>query len=142
MRYSDTDSAPRSRSAARIFSAAASSEPAGGIRIGVRERQLGDRVEGHHVEMHVRDLVAGDDHADPARSQRGHLRPPDRLRHLEQVRREGGLEIDPVVDLGPRHDERVAGVHRVDRQEDHALLVAPHEHAGDLTVDDPREDGL
>ena len=51
-----------------------------------------------------------------------------------------GVEVDPVVDLGAGHDERVAGVHRVDREEHDALGVAPHEHAGDLAVDDAREE--
>jgi hypothetical protein len=52
------------------------------------------------------------------------------------VRGEVGLEIDPVVDLFARHDERVTGMHRVDRQERDALRVTPDEDAGQLAVDD------
>ena len=38
-----------------------------------------------------------------------------------------GVEVDPVVDLGAGHDERVPGVHRVDGEERDALAVAPDE---------------
>ena len=66
-------------------------------------------------------LVADDQHADAAGVERRHLRLADGLRHLEEVRGELGVEVDPVVDLGAGHHQRVAGVHRVDREERHAL---------------------
>ncbi len=44
-----------------------------------------------------------------------------------------------MIDLVDRHDQHVAGGHRVDRHERHAVLVAPHERARELALDDLRE---
>ena len=51
-----------------------------------------------------------------------------------------GREVDPVVDLGARHHERVTGPQRRDREERDAHVVAPDERAGQLAVDDAGED--
>ncbi len=92
------------------------------------------------MKVGVRDLVADDHHADAPRVERLLLRLADGLRHREQVTGEDGIEVDPVVDFPPGHDERVARVHRRDRQDPDALRIAPHEDAGDLAIDDLRED--
>ena len=49
--------------------------------------------------------------------------------------------VDPVVDLVDRHDQGVADGERIDRHERHAAIVAVHEGARDLAVDDAGEDG-
>jgi hypothetical protein len=56
------------------------------------------------------------------------------------VLREIGGEVDPVIDLLARHDERVSGLDRIDRQERHRALVLPDEARRQLAADDLRED--
>ena len=60
------------------------------------------------------------------------LRLADPLRDLEEVRGEIGIEVDPVVDLVARDDERVAGHHRRDREERDRAVVLPDEAAREL----------
>ncbi len=47
-----------------------------------------------------------------------------------------GIEVEPVVDLLDRHHQRVARPQRSDGEEGDAPVVAPHEPAGELAVDD------
>jgi hypothetical protein len=50
-------------------------------------------------------------------------------------------QIGPLLDLGDRDDQGVAGSQRVDREEGHARVVTPHKGAGKIASDDAREDG-
>ncbi len=109
-------------------------------RCSVRERQLTHVVRGDHVDVGVRDLVPGDDHPDTLRSEGDMLGLGDDTGHLEQVSRQICRGVDPVIDLLDGNDQRVPVGHRVDRHERHAPLVAPHERARDVTVDDAGED--
>ena len=65
---------------------------------------------GTHVQVGVGHLEAGDDQADPVRARRPACwARPMRVGHRASGgRRASGGEVDPVVDLGDRHDERVA----------------------------------
>jgi hypothetical protein len=102
--------------------------------------QVGFRVDRDDVEVGVGDLHPGDDQADPCRGEGQLLGLADALRHGHQVGGEVAVEVDPVVDLGDGHHEGVAAAERGDREEGHAVLVAPDEPAGQLTVDDAGED--
>ena len=87
-------------------------------------------VDRYDVQVRVRHFLADDQQR---RSRAGFhdalLRTADPLRDLEEVRGELGIEVDPVVDLGARHDERVARHHRRDREERDHAVVLPHEPA-------------
>ena len=138
--YSDTESAPRSRNAARIFPAASSSDPSGGL--GSARANDSSPAASNGTTWMCTCGTSSPTISTPMRraSSAAVLRLADGLRHPEQVRGQLGVEVDPVVDLGAGNHERVAGVHRVDREERHALGVFPHEHGGQLTLDDARED--
>ena len=56
--------------------------------------------------------------------------PADLVEDGHEVVHEVGVEVDPVIDLLDRHDQRVARLKRVDRQEGHRPVVPPHESSG------------
>ena len=133
--------ARRPRSAARRRSAfGPKSGPGSGLGVGEVEVGLAAR-SGRRAGGRGAPRVPGDDQPDPrAGRTRLLLGPADGLGHRHEVGGELGVEVDPVVDLGDGHHEGVAGRERVDRQEGHAAVVAPHEAAGELAVDDPGEE--
>ena len=57
---------------------------------------------------------------------------------LRWASRAGG-GVDPVVDLQPGHDERVARAERVHREEADDVVVGPDEPGGQLPGDDPEK---
>src|SRR5689334_12032199 len=87
----------------------------------------------------MRDFLADDQHADAARVPLRLLRLADVLRDLEEMRGELRRDVDPVVDLLARHDERVPRHERLDGEERDDAVVVPHEPSRDFTVDDARE---
>ena len=99
-------------------SAASSSASGAGDRsMSANDSSLGD-VDRHDVDVHVRHLLADDQHADPrAGSTRAAARGRSAARPMNRCAASVGIEVDPVVDLVARHDEHVAGPHRLDRQE-------------------------
>ena len=85
-------------------------------------------------------LVAGDRSRRPARGERRLLRLADVAGDLQRwAARSVGRSIQWSTSLDGHH-ERVAGRERGDREEGHARVVAPHEPARDLAVDDAGED--
>ena len=67
--------------------------------------QAADRYD---VEVAVGYLEPRDGDSDPLRVEPFHLRPANRLRRLGEVGEERGIQIDPVIDLLPGHDQGVA----------------------------------
>jgi hypothetical protein len=111
-----------------------------GVTGGVGEVHVVHAVDGHDVEVDVGHLEAGDHQPDPGGGEGRHLRLADALGDAQQVGVEIGIEVEPVVDLLDRHHQGVAVPQRVDRQEGHAAVVAPHEAPGQLALDDLGED--
>ena len=103
--------------------------------------RVGIIIAGYDVDVGVRHLVAGDDDADTLAAECPLLCLGDLVADREQVRRQLGGRVDPVIDLLDRHDQRVPGGHRVDRHERHTEVVAPHERSGNVALDDLRENG-
>jgi hypothetical protein len=66
--------------------------------------------------------------------------PADRVASRHQVVAERHIGVEPVIDLLPRHDQRVARTERLDRQEGDGALILPHETSRKRTFDDPREE--
>lgn len=91
------------------------------------------------MQMHVRNLQAGDHQTDFDRFEGLLQRLPDRLRDGHEVRSHGGFQIEPVIDLGARHDQRVPRTERMDGQERDAAVVAPDKVPWYLSVDDACE---
>jgi hypothetical protein len=56
------------------------------------------------------------------------------------MRQQHGVEVKPVVDLRPGHDQRVAWTERTDRQKGDARLVLPDEPTRQLAGNNPAED--
>src|SRR5581483_515616 len=79
------------------------------VLVGVLEVQIRLAVDGDHVEMGVGDLHAGDDQADAGGGEHGLLRAADLASDPHQMAGEVRVEVDPVVDLGDRHHQRVSG---------------------------------
>ena len=94
----------------------------------------------HHVEVAVRHLESREHDADSLGLEAHHLRPADGLRRLGQVIEQGRLQVEPVVDLVARHDQRVTGPQRAVGQEDDAAVVLPDEARGQPAFDDLGED--
>ncbi len=88
----------------------------------------------------MRNLVAGNDHPDLLALEGLGLGRRDAMGHCEQVRRQFGISVDPVIDFGDRYDQCVACGHRVDRHERDAAVVAMNERARNVAVDDHGED--
>jgi len=91
--------------------------------------------------MGVRYFQARDHEPHLDGAERGHLRQADLPSDVRQVSRCRRVKVDPVVDFGPRHDEGVSRLERVDGEEGDAGVIPPDEVAGKLAVDDAREDG-
>src|SRR6478609_1948818 len=108
---------------------------------GVREAQLGLAPRGQHVQVQVRHLEPGDQQRGARRVPRGLLRPADRLRDHGQVRQQVVVGLGERRHLGARHDQHVAVRDRGDGAERHGAVVGPDEPAGDVAVDDAREQG-
>ena len=109
-----------------------------GSQVSVRTSVLDENIV---VQVHVRDLETRDHQPDALRVEHRLLRVADRVRDLHEVRGEVAVEVRPLVDLGDRHDERVAGRERPDVEERNGSMITPEEPAWDLTGDDAREDG-
>ena len=89
----------------------------------------------------MRHLEPGDHHPDLHRAVHTVLGPAHRPRHRDEMSQEIGVGIGPVVDLVDRHDKRVTGLERGNRQEGGTPLVAMDEVTGELARDDAGEDG-
>ena len=123
-----TDSAALSRrSWSRIACAAASSSSGSTLAAALAKFSWPMSMRRDHVDVRVRHLVAGDDHADPVAGERGVLGPADAVGDGEHVRRQLRRHVDPVIDLLDRHHQRVPVGQRVDRHEHDAPIVAVHE---------------
>jgi len=85
-------------------------------------------------------LETGQHHPDPRGLECRHLRTPDCLRDIREVGEEGRFQIEPVVDLEPWDDQRVAWSERSDGEEGDAFIVFPDEARGQLPFDDLSED--
>jgi MFS family permease len=105
------------------------------------ERQLSHVYRWNEMKMHMWDLIPRNDDADSLALEDPLLREADALaRHYQMLGQDLG-KIDPVINLDAGHDQDVTGRHRVDRQEADTVLVTPNKRAGDLAVDNAREDG-
>ena len=93
------------------------------------------------VEVQVGHLQPGDHQCHPRRFVLGLEDRTDRLGDAHQVGVQVGWCVEPVVELVERHHQGVAGLERVDAEEGDRTLVPPDEVAGELAVDDAREDG-
>ena len=82
------------------------------------------------------DLESGDDHPDLERLEAVLEGLPDPLGHAHQVAEQVRFEVQPVVDLEPRHHQGVAGPQRPVGEEGDAAVVTPDEPGRQLTVDD------
>jgi cardiolipin synthase (CMP-forming) len=111
-----------------------------GVGVGRAEVEVVHTVGGEHVQMDVRHLEAGDHQADASRGPHAELRVADGMRDTHRVRGGFGGQVGPSIDLGDRHDERMAGGERTNVDPRHDRVVAPDEPAGYLSVDDASED--
>lgn len=94
-----------------------------------------------HVKVQVRDFHARDDQSGTRGAERFLGGDADRVGHAHEVVHQFRVGVGPLVYLGPRHDQGVAGIQRRDRQERDGLVVGVDEPSGQLAVDDPGEDG-
>ena len=92
------------------------------------------------MEVAVRHLQPGQHDADSLGLEARHLRATDRLRRLGEVTQQRRFEVDPVVDLAPRHDQAVARAKRTVGEENDALVIFPDESRGQPALDDLGED--
>lgn len=91
------------------------------------ERKLPDVYRWDDMKVHVWDLIPRNDDPDAITGEDALLREADALaRHYEMLGQDLG-HIDPMVDLGPRHDQGVTGSHRVNGEEPDAEVVLPNE---------------
>lgn len=93
-------------------------------------------IERQEMEVTVRHLEADDREADLTAAKALLNAARDALRHREEVCSELRPEVDPVVHLADRNDQRVAGSDRRDGHEGDAVLVAMHETSRNLAADD------
>lgn len=103
--------------------------------------EVGAAAAGPDVHVRMRDLVPLDQHADALGAELLALRAADVTGDREDVRGDLGIEVHPLVHLGTGHHHGVPELQRADREERDADLVGPDEAAGDLAVDDAREEG-
>lgn len=108
---------------------------------GIGEVEIVHAVDGDEMYVEMGHLEPGDHQTDPSRREDPLDCLGDRLRDLEEVVPEIGWAIGPEINLLSGHDQGVARPQRVDRQEGDAAVVTPDKRAGDLSLDDLREDG-
>jgi hypothetical protein len=89
----------------------------------------------------MRHLEPGDDDPGTFGTERLADRLADQLRDLHDAAEHGGFDVLPLVELGARHDQRMAVRHRRDGQESHDVVVFVDEPAWQLPVDDLGEHG-
>lgn len=111
-----------------------------GGRRGAGEIESVHVVHGNDVHMGVRDLEAGDHQPHACGPEHRLLCCGDGPGDGEDVGGHGRVEVDPVVDLGVRDDQRVPMCQRVDGEEGHGEVVAPDEPAREFPGDDAGED--
>lgn len=85
-------------------------------------------------------FVAGDDQGHPIGLPGLLDGTPDAPGHGSQMGRDCIIEIDPVLNLCYRDDQRVSGPDWVDAQESDTGLVAVNECSGNVPFDDSSED--
>ncbi len=106
------------------------------VRLGVGDVEIVHVPHRHEVPVQVGNLQAGDHHP-YLRGREGRVQRPAQITsHGREVGDEPRFGIDPMIDLVPRDDERVARGQRVDRQERDATVVLPHETCRQVAVDD------
>ena len=84
-------------------------------------------------------LVADDEHSDPLAAERLLLRAPDPSAHGGEMGEQLLIGVDPMGDLLPRDDHDVTFGHRCHIEYGDADIVLVDEGAGNLSVDDLRE---
>ena len=110
------------------------------VRVLVAKVQVVQASDRYDVDVAVRHLETGQHHADPLRLESRHLRAADRLRGFGEVAEQRGFEVDPVVDLLSRHNQRMARAKRAIGEKDDALFVFPNEPGRQAAFDDLGED--
>lgn len=79
------------------------------------EIEVAHRVDGNHMHVDVRDFETGHQETYSDRAVDGLLNGGKVMGHAHEVLVESSRELDPVVDLAARYDQRMATVGRVDR---------------------------
>ena len=98
------------------------------------------RMDGEHVQVGVGHLEAGDDQRHPGGGEHRLLGASHVLGHHHQMGGEVVVQVDPVVHLRHRHDQRVSRGDRGDGEERRTDVVAVDEPAGELAGEDAGED--
>ena len=100
------------------------------------KREFAHLVGWHQVNMGVRYLVARNHQPDLFAAEGALLGLGNAAGYLEQVRRQLGRSVDPMIDLLDGYDKRVSWSHWIDRHECNAAIIAMHEGPGNIAVDD------
>lgn len=106
---------------------------------GVSKTELTFAVDRHHVQMSVRHLETGDDHAHSFRRKNFHLSFGHSVSHLHQVSIGLFIQIDPVGNLFHRDHQSVPGADRIDREKGDRFLVAADKMSRQVAGDDFRK---
>ena len=110
------------------------------VPVGVGEVEVGHSVDAGHVDVEVWHFEASDHNADAL--WREHLldRKPDSLGDGHQMGEEVVVDVEPVIDLDPRNDQRMTRGQGLDREERNAQLILVHESPREFSIDDAGEE--
>ena len=91
------------------------------------EIQVVEPIYRHQVDVRVKNLQAGDEETDFGRLETLLKGFTYGARDAQQMGRQVFFEVEPVIHLFPRDDERVSGFERGYREECDASLILPYE---------------